>query len=93
MSYIDPKMVISPKARISNLDVVYNGKENGWSLAKMKWDGNDVVGMRWNGGSKDHRFPNIGNPQSRGVPTWFILPEAVANVILDMLKLQEKISS
>lgn len=93
MSYITPNMVTSPKARIRDLDVIYDGGEEGWALAKMKWDDYDVVAMRWNGGSNDPRFPGIGNPQSRGVPTWFILPGEVADVIIDMLKLHKKFSS
>ncbi|TAL17145.1 hypothetical protein EPN96_06575 [bacterium] len=92
MSYIDPKLVISPKALVSDLKVKYDGGENEWALASMKWDGREAIGMRWNGGSNDPRFPGIGNPQSRGVPTWFILPDEVADVIIDMLKLSKKIN-
>jgi hypothetical protein len=36
------------------------------------WDGRKVLAARWNGSSAD---TGIGNPQSRGIPTWFILPE------------------
>jgi hypothetical protein len=48
--------------------------------------------LRWNGDSEDQRFPGIGNPQSRGVPTWFILPEEIAEVVISMLKESKKIS-
>ena len=82
MSYIHPKMVLSPTAILSDLEVVFDGGENQWSVAKFKWNGQAVVGIRWNGGSADPRFPGMGNPQSRGVPTWFILPEPVADVVL-----------
>lgn len=93
MSYVKPDLVRSPKNKVSDLEVIYDGGENGWSLAKMKWEGEEAIGLRWNGGSDDPRFPGIGNPQSRGVPTWFILPDEVAEVVIDMLKLSKKISS
>ena len=91
MSYVKPDLVMSPKGRVSNLYVIYDGGERQWSLARMNWDGEEAIGLRWNGGSKDKRFPNIGNPQSRGVPTWFILPDEIADVVIDMLKLHKKI--
>ncbi|MBW2104359.1 MAG: hypothetical protein JRH05_17300 [Deltaproteobacteria bacterium] len=93
MSYVKPDLVISPKGRISDLTVIYDGGENSWSLARMKWDGQETVGLRWNGGSNDPRFPGIGNPQSRGVPTWFILPDEVAEVVIKMLKLSKKLGT
>jgi len=40
------------------------------------------VGIRWNG-SEDG--PGIGNPQSRGNATWFILPEELAQAVLNRL--------
>lgn len=92
MSYIKPEMVLSPKNRITELEIIYDDGENSWALAKMKWDGNPVTSLRWNGGSKDPRFPGIGNPQSRGVPTWFVLPDEVSDAILNMLKLGKKIA-
>ncbi len=93
MSYIKPNLVLSPKSSVSELQVIYDDGENSWSLAKMKWDGGDAIGLRWNGGSEDPKFPHIGNPQSRGVPTWFILPQEIADVVVQMLKLSKKISS
>jgi hypothetical protein len=39
------------------------------AIALGKWDGVDVIGLRWNG---DDDRP-IGNPQSRGLATWFIV--------------------
>ena len=70
MSYIPPQMVLSPKKKLSNLDVLYDGGEESWSLAKMTWDEDpNAVGIRWNGGGT-----KIGTPQARGIPMWFILP-------------------
>lgn len=76
MNYKDPREVNSPKVSISDLRVVWDGGEetednawSGWALATMKWDGRRAVGVRWNG-----LLPSVGAPQSRGIPTWFILP-------------------
>ena len=83
MPYTHPDMVISPHGRLKNLKVIYDGGEEGWSLAEMKWDGKDALGIRWNGGPQT----GVGNPQSRGIPTWFILPDAVATLIQENLKI------
>ncbi len=80
MSYIKPSDVLSPKGVISDLRVLRDGGENGWSLAEMKWDGSPVLAMRWNGGS-NNGYPSIGNPQSRGIPTWFVLPDEVGDAM------------
>lgn len=93
MSYINPNMVLSPKALVGNLNVLYDGGENEWALAEMTWAEDPVVALRWNGGSEDPRFPGIGNPQSRGVPTWFVLPDEVGEAVITMLKLGKKLAS
>jgi hypothetical protein len=80
MEYITPNNVRSPKDSISDLEVVYDGGESGdedqegYSICHMTWeDGKSRMGIRWNGNEKGP----VGNPQSRGIPTWFILPEKV----------------
>jgi hypothetical protein len=90
MDCTPPELVLSPKGRLKELKVVYNGGKSSWSLARMLWDGKKAVGIRWNGGSEDKCFPGIGNPQSRGVPTWFILPEEVEDVVLELVKTMKK---
>lgn len=75
MAYMNPSMVRSPKGRVADLDVLHDGGEGSFSIARMTWDGTpDVIGVRWNGGTKE----GLGNPQSRGIATWFILPEPLA---------------
>jgi hypothetical protein len=61
------------------MDVLY--EERDYSVAIGRWDKKLCLGMRWNG-SKDKR---IGNPQSRGLPTWFIVPAVFQKSILDSL--------
>lgn len=78
MTYITPDKVVSPKRRLKDLEVIYDGGEGEWSLAKMKWDGDSAIGIRWNGTSDDPNPKCTGNPQSSGHPTWFILPKEIA---------------
>ena len=86
MRYIDPNHVDSPKNSVSNLLPVYDGGEWDSSVALLKWDGEDRVAMRWNGGTdKDSQKPTPGNPQSRGLPTWFVLDPIFDTTILNAL--------
>lgn len=87
MAVIDPKTVVSPKSSVRNVSVLWNGGAwdeadpdwSGWSLATLDWDGSPSVGVRWNG----HPGDGVGNPQSRGLPTWMILPGPIAKIALD----------
>lgn len=62
----------------------YDGKDDpAYSLAIIKWENTYKLGIRWNIAYSewdDYRKQNgqdecIGNPQSRGIPTWFVLPD------------------
>lgn len=78
MNFTDPKTVLSPKASVSNLTVLLTQKgEDGWSLAELDWDDKRSLAVRWNG----HSGNPLGNPQSRGIPTWFVLPDEIASVV------------
>jgi len=76
MAYTDPRTVRSPRSRWVLIEVLHDDgpdyKPEGHAIAVGEWDGNRVLAMRWNG-SND--YPGIGHPQSRGVATWFIIPE------------------
>jgi hypothetical protein len=74
MSYMKPEMVRSPKARLSELKVLKDTEEDGWSLAEVIWDKKKCLAVRWNG-SFDDKNHSVGTPQSRGLPMWFILPD------------------
>lgn len=67
---IPPGDVHSPKGKWSLIAVLDDGSQDRCALALGRWNGNLVLAMRWNG---DEENP-IGNPQSRGIPTWFIMP-------------------
>ena len=84
-----PELVISPKGRWRLGEVIYRDEE--WSVAEGQWDGgpngrwHDVLAIRWNG-----KEGELGNPQSRGLPTWFILPDTLQAAIRnEIAKLNE----
>ena len=71
--YILPGDVNSPKKHWVLNQVLYDEGSLGISLAIGHWNREAKIAMRWNG-NNDHR---IGNPQSSGHPTWFILPSGL----------------
>ena len=81
MPYTNPSTVRSPKDRVKDVEVIFDKgpKEGSWSLARLKFDGSDAVGIRWNG---EVSKPGVGTPSSRSNPTWFILPDELANEVL-----------
>jgi hypothetical protein len=78
VAYIDPNTVIAPKDHVRLLEVLYDSGNAGWSVALLEWDGEQRIGMRWNGSQEDSR---PGNPQSRGRPTWFVVPPELSTVV------------
>ncbi|MDQ2178002.1 hypothetical protein [Marinifilum sp. D714] len=81
MNYKDPKKVLSPKDAISKVDVIYDGGENSISIAKIIWNGEEVIGMRWNVAMREwHNKEKIAGKQCLGMPTssghsvWFVVP-------------------
>lgn len=77
MRFAPPETVLSPKGKVTDLKVLLNTGEDGWSLASLNWDGRGVLGMRWNGSAENP----IGNPQSRGIATWFVVPDEIAALL------------
>jgi hypothetical protein len=78
MAYIDPQTVLSPKNLVGAVDIIYNSGPSGWSVARLEYDGEERIGMRWNG--KEEKA-GIGNPQSRGKPTWFVVPKEFSALV------------
>ena len=81
MAYVDPETVVSPKGAVSDLHVVFDtGPMRGsWSIATLRWNERPSVGLRWNG---EEGESGKGNPQSRGNPTWFIVPQELSEEVL-----------
>lgn len=80
--YISPTEVTAPRQHWSLIAVLEDGGPGQGALALGRWDNNPVLAMRWNGNNDDNR---IGNPQSRGLPTWFIVPENYVEAVLSTL--------
>jgi hypothetical protein len=88
--YHDPATVTNPKKFIRKVDVLYNGKETGFSLAVINWEGTDHIGIRWNVSIKEQadiekqkgERGSSGSPSLDGVPSWFILPRELFNPVL-----------
>lgn len=51
-------------------------------MALGRWNGKAVLTMRWNG-SRDNP---IGNPQSRGKATWFVIPKLFVDAIMPLFE-------
>jgi hypothetical protein len=85
MAYVDPTTVVSPRNRLRSVDVLYNSGPGpaSWSAALLDFDGNECVGIRWNGSDDE---PGVGNPQSRAKPTWFVVPEELAAVVREQVE-------
>ena len=81
MSYIVAQDVDSPRGRWRLHLVLYDGGEGNWAAAEGQWENNGrwdaVLAIRWNGKDGD----KLGNPQSRGRPTWFIVPKELEPAI------------
>jgi len=82
MSYIKPDEVISPKANWRLVDVILDRGEEDCAYAIGMWDNRRCIGFRWNG-TGDHP---LGNPQSRGLPTWTILDRKLHPAVIRLIK-------
>ncbi len=81
MAHKNPKDVKSPRNKWTLLVVLHDGGEGNDALAVGEWEGNRVLGARWNGNEESP----VGNPQSRGIATWFVLPERYNEALLATL--------
>jgi hypothetical protein len=78
MAYIRPEEVLSPRKRVGGiLEVIHDPRENGMSVARILWDDEPVVAIRWNGNTKQP----LGNPMSRRQPTWFVVDGYAASSV------------
>jgi hypothetical protein len=93
MPYILPNEVTSPKDSWHLINVVHDEGEGNIAVAYGEWDGEKVIAIRWNGSNEPNK--GLGNPQSTGYATWFILPKsfgiAIINEILKSKNIEEKL--
>ena len=77
--YIEPSDVHAPKRHWQLFHVLFDGGPDESSLAIGRWNREPVLTMRWNGNDNKP----LGNPQSRGLPTWFVVPEQHVRQVLE----------
>ena len=98
MYYIKPNKVVSPRDYVKNVNVIFDGGIDSFSIAKLEWEGGKSIGMRWNVARREWDDPekkngNVeckGMPVSRSYPVWFILPDTIANYISQIIKDEKK---
>lgn len=78
MNYIRPHDVHSPKSRWTLIAVLDEAEEGECALAIGRWDNKVQLATRYNGNSENP----VGSPQSRGLPTFFIVPDKYNEALL-----------
>ncbi|MDB5291875.1 MAG: hypothetical protein JWL69_3116 [Phycisphaerales bacterium] len=80
--FIRASEVTSPRRRWSLIQVLDDSKDPlTCVLALGRWENQPKLALRWNGDAKNP----IGNPQSRGLATWFILPARYNDAMIETL--------
>lgn len=104
--YYDPEKVVSPRDCISEVTTIFDGgadydKHEPFSLAVVTWDGEKRIGIRWNVTYREWEDQDkksgvkmcVGEPNSRGYPTWFMLPVSfLAELLSGTSKVAEAVS-
>src|SRR5277367_1806032 len=80
-TYTPPTQCHSPRKQWTLLKVLEDRGPTQTSLAIGRWNDKPCLAIRWNGSDLEP----IGNPQSRGLPTWFVLPDHLTDTILQGL--------
>lgn len=95
MKYNRPDQVRSPRGYAKHIKPLYDGGEEGFSIAILEdCNGKHNIGIRWNVSEKewdDRRKTEegmicVGMPQSRGYSVWFILPDSSWKYVPQMIK-------
>ena len=61
---------------------IFDQGKGKYSCAIGMWDDKPRIGLRWNGTDDNP----IGNPQSRGLPAWFMLPLNLHEAVIEVAK-------
>ena len=94
MKYNHPEKVRSPRGYAKHIKPLYDGGEEGISIAILEnCDGNHNIGIRWNVSEKEwddrqkveEKKACVGMPQSRGYSVWFILPDTSWKFVPQMI--------
>lgn len=94
MKYNHPNQVRSPRGYVKSIIPLYDGGEEGVSIAILEnCDGKHNIGIRWNVSEKEWEDSRkavegetcVGMPQSRGYSVWFILPDTSWKFVPQMI--------
>ncbi len=89
MPHIPPDGVHSPKAHWQLADVLLDRGRGNCAYAIGEWDGERRIGFRWNGTDDSP----IGNPQSRGLPTWTMLDPEMHDAVIAILPPEKQVQA
>ena len=64
--------------------VICRNIEERWAIVALDWETHPRLGIRWFHGTS-------GNPQSRGHPTWFVVPQKLNQAILAALPIDAEV--
>lgn len=95
MIYTEPMRVTAPRDFIEIQEIIYDGGEESVSIARLKWEGEEVYGIRWNVSMNewnDEQKRNetrtcLGMPISYSHPVWFVLPMNDKRAIEELSKI------
>lgn len=103
MNYNHPNQVQSPRWYAKHITPLYDGGEEGFSIAILEdSNGYKNIGIRWNVSENewddsrktDEGMKCVGMPQSRGYSVWFILPDTswkfIPQLIMDEITINKK---
>lgn len=98
MNYTLPFSVISPKDCVNNVNVLFDGGIDSFSVAEMDWEGEHVYGIRWNVARREWDDADkvngvktcLGMPTSRGYSVWFVLPDVFISYINQIIDDEKK---
>jgi hypothetical protein len=95
MKYTLPDRVINPEGKVEIIDIIYDGNDGNHertevdvSLAKIKWEGEPHLAIRWNIAINEYEDKDkvcgttrcVGMPVSNGQPEWFVIPKETFNI-------------
>ena len=98
MRYKPPIDVTSPRDFVRNVQVLFDGGAESFSVARLEWKEGTCIGIRWNIARREWDDPSkqsderqcVGMPSSRGYPVWFILPNEIGDGSFDLPALISK---
>jgi hypothetical protein len=92
MGYVTPHDARSPRGTWKLVEVLIDEGESPkdgpakFSLALGYWQDEPCLAVRWNG----YEGSPVGNPQSRGLATWFILPTDFNQPVMSLVPPEQR---